>query len=115
MIYFTLAIIMICVAVGLFTGSMIWGRQLMYTDADSADKCSQKPNLQKGECAVYEDNGCWKGSCDTAPCKIGAYCDRKDTFGPASLAILSFLAFIFFIIFLVIGLVSKKSIRHYKK
>ena len=96
--YTILCLLLITISFGCFFGGYTEAKNLQYSDADTADKCTSIHNM-----SLKEGDNC--GAWDGAQCRKGTVsnglCISKGTILPLMLIVFSGIFFITFIVFMI--------------
>jgi len=113
--YLLASLFVLILAVGFIVGTVYWTRSLTFPDSGNQESCEGKQDVKNGNCTIFQDDVCWKGKCDSTPCKEAESCTKKSHPGPLILMVAGIVSFIASIVLFVLNFTSNHKeiiVRH---
>ena len=113
--YLLQSLFVLLLAISFLVGATYLLRSFTFPDSKGKIDCASRQDIKNGKCTIFEDDMCWKGKCDSTPCKYGSTCTKNSHPGPYILMIASFVFFITSIVLFVLNFTShpKEIVVHH--
>lgn len=109
MTYLLKSLFVLLLAISFLVVAIYWSRSFYFPDSKGKNDCESRQDIKNGKCTIFENNMCWKGKCDSTPCKLGDTCTKDSHPGPLILMIASFMFFITSIVLFVLNFTSHRK------